>query len=104
MVWLGYFDYSFYAALVCVFLGYCIFPVLGKSYGIAQYSTLLVGCVLGAAIVGFVLSFFGPIVFVSVVGGDTVMPAFASLYVGPFSAVLGLAGFCVYVFTHRRDD
>lgn len=101
MAWLQYFDYSFYAALVCVLLGYVTFPALSTWYSFGRYTALLMSCVFGITIVGFALGFFGPFVFAG--GRDTVMPAFGSVLIGPLSAVLGLLAFWIYAFRYGKD-
>ena len=102
MVWLEYFDYTFYAALFCILLGYSTYPFLRDGYQIGRYSKLLFAYVFGTAILGFVVSFFGPILVVLIRGGDTVLPIFASIFIAPPCAIVGLVAFWVYVFAHRR--
>jgi hypothetical protein len=100
MTWLAYADYSLYAAIVCTVLAYVAFPLLRTKYSIGRYTTAVLTWVFGVTILAFTVGFFGPLVVAR--GGDTVLPVFGSLFVGPLGAFVGLAAFWIYAFRHKR--
>jgi len=95
MTWPTYFDFSLYAALFCVLLGYLPFPWLRRKWSFVRYSTLLVVCVFGTS----AAFYFVPM---ALSHPDSQRHVVASGILGPLGALAGLSGFWIYVLRLRR--
>ena len=96
---LSSYSVSFAAAIVCALLGLALSSLTqGKRIALLGKDTvILLLLVFVGSIVGFAIGFYGPI-FMSPDANQG--PLLGIFVTGPLGAVVGLAIFSVYLFTH----
>jgi len=91
---------SFYISLFCMLLGYLTFTALKHKCSFGLYTGLLFGFVFGASTIGFVVGYFGPIIWSPSAAQGPLLGIFIT---GPLGAIVGLVTFWVYMFKYRKD-
>ena len=92
---------SFFVFIFFLFIGFLMYPSEKTKFNsFVHFTGLLLAFVYGAALIGFLIGFVGPVIFTPDAAQGPLLGIFIT---GPAGAIIGLVAFMVYVFNFRES-